>query len=170
MIEDGFPIIKESEWKAVPGMMAGALELIRPDTSKAGSGLKAYWLCKCHNCNRPDLVSKRLDNLKIGAIGGKVYATGRKCNGTRSCGCKQKTQFVNANTTGIIYEDLTGQIFGKLKVIELDEENHRVKLSYKQLHKTRGVKCRVPEYEVGYKPIAEKLPSWIDEYKNDKKD
>ena len=55
----------------------------------------------------------------------------------------------------------------RLKVIEVDEENHRVKLSYKQLHKTRGVKCRVPEYEVGYKPIAEKLPSWIDEYKND---
>ena len=42
----------------------------------------------------------------------------------------------------------------RLKVIEVDEENHRVKLSYKQLHKT----------------IAEKLPSWIDEYKNDKKD
>lgn len=58
----------------------------------------------------------------------------------------------------------------RLKVIEVDEENHRVKLSYKQLHKTSGVKCRVPEYEVGYKPIAEKLPSWIDEYKNDKKD
>ena len=31
----------------------------------------------------------------------------------------------------------------RLKVIEVDEENHRVKLSYKQLHKTRGVKCRI---------------------------
>ena len=118
MIEDGFPISKESEWKAVPGMMAGALELIRPDTSKTGSGLKEYWLCKCHKCNRPDLVSKRLDNLKIGAIGGKVYATGRKCNGTRSCGCKQKTQFVNANTTGVIYEDLTGQILNDWKLVQ----------------------------------------------------
>ena len=31
----------------------------------------------------------------------------------------------------------------RLKVIEVDEENHRVKLSYKQLHKTRGVKCLI---------------------------
>ena len=57
MIEDGFPIIKESEWKAVPGMMAGALELIRPAISKTGSGLKAYWLCKC--CLRKPNLWKR---------------------------------------------------------------------------------------------------------------
>ena len=28
----------------------------------------------------------------------------------------------------------------RLKVLEVDEENHRIKLSYKQLHKTRGIK------------------------------
>ena len=33
----------------------------------------------------------------------------------------------------------------RLKVLEVDEENHRVKLSYKQIHKTRGVRCRLPE-------------------------
>lgn len=56
----------------------------------------------------------------------------------------------------------------RLKVLEVDDENHRVKLSYKQLHKTRGVKCHIPEYKIGYKPIEEKLQSWIDNYPNEK--
>ncbi len=53
----------------------------------------------------------------------------------------------------------------RLKVIEVDEESHRVKLSYKQIHKTRGVRCRVPEYEVGFQPLDEMLPKWIGNYK-----
>ena len=49
----------------------------------------------------------------------------------------------------------------KLKVIDIDEENKRVKLSYKQIHKTRGVRCRLPKYEIGFTSVREKLPMWI---------
>lgn len=57
----------------------------------------------------------------------------------------------------------------RLKVIEVDEQNHRVKLSYKQIHKTRGVKCFVPKFEVGFKPLEEKLDNWIESYDENKK-
>jgi general stress protein 13 len=52
----------------------------------------------------------------------------------------------------------------RLKVLEVDEANKRVKLSYKQLHKTRGVRCRIPVYKVGFAPIKEKLDEWMKEY------
>ena len=57
----------------------------------------------------------------------------------------------------------------KLRIIEIDEESKRMKLSYKQIHKTRGVRCRVPEYTIGFETIDKKLPSWIEEYDYDKK-
>ena len=112
MIEDGYPIFKENEWKAVPGAQAGALILDYKIPNK-----QRYWACHCLACGNP-YVEKREDNLKIGAIGGKIYSSGRRCNGTRSCGCKQNKQFVNANTTGIINEDLTGQILNDWKLIK----------------------------------------------------
>jgi hypothetical protein len=114
MIEDGYPIFNEKDWKAVPGAQAGALILDRPLGTRGG---KRYWACHCLACGN-SYVEKREYNLKIGAIGGIVYATGRRYNGTRSCGCKQNKQFVNANTTGIIEEDLTGQILNGWKLIE----------------------------------------------------
>lgn len=52
----------------------------------------------------------------------------------------------------------------RVRVLEIDEENKRVKLSYKQLHKTRGVKCEVPQYTIGFKSLEEKLDDWIDQY------
>lgn len=52
----------------------------------------------------------------------------------------------------------------RLRVIEVDDEHKLLKLSYKQLHKTRGVRCRVPSYEIGFKPIGENLNKWIKEY------
>ena len=112
MIEDGYPIIEESKWKAVPGAQAGALILDYPIKERP-----KYWACHCLQCGNP-YVEKRIDNLKIGAIGGKVYASGRRCNGTRSCGCKQKKQFVKANTQGLINEDLTGQVLNGWRLIE----------------------------------------------------
>lgn len=51
----------------------------------------------------------------------------------------------------------------KLKIIEIDEENKRLKLSYKQLHKSRGIKCNVPTYKIGFKSLEENLPTWIEE-------
>lgn len=56
----------------------------------------------------------------------------------------------------------------RLRIIEVDDEHKQLKLSYKQLHKTRGVKCNVPVYEVGFKPLEENLQTWINEYKRDK--
>lgn len=58
-----------------------------------------------------------------------------------------------------------GQVV-RLRVIEVDEENKRVKLSFKQIHKTRGIKCKVPSYKIGFKPLKENLPKWIEEKTN----
>lgn len=55
----------------------------------------------------------------------------------------------------------------RLRVIEVDEENKQLKLSYKQIHKTRGVKCKVPTYNIGFKTIDDNLEKWINEYKGD---
>ncbi|MGM9898968.1 MAG: S1 RNA-binding domain-containing protein [Bacilli bacterium] len=55
----------------------------------------------------------------------------------------------------------------RLRVIEVDDEHKQLKLSYKQLHKTRGVKCNVPTYEIGFKPLEETLGKWIKEYRRD---
>lgn len=55
----------------------------------------------------------------------------------------------------------------RLRVIEIDEENKQLKLSYKQLHKTRGVKCKVPSYNIGFKTIEDNLDKWLNEYKGD---
>ena len=57
----------------------------------------------------------------------------------------------------------------RLRILEIDEESKRMKLSYKQIHKTRGVRCRVPEYKTGFEPLGEKLTGWIEEYDHDKK-
>lgn len=112
MIEDEYPIINEKDWKAKPGAQAGALILDYKIPNRP-----RYWACHCLACGNP-YVEKREDNLKIGAIGGKVYNTGRKCSGARSCGCKQNKTFAKANTAGIIEEDLSGQILNGWKLIK----------------------------------------------------
>ena len=53
----------------------------------------------------------------------------------------------------------------RLRVIDIDEENKRLKLSFKQIHKTRGIKCKVPRYKIGFKTIEDELPKWIKEAK-----
>lgn len=55
-----------------------------------------------------------------------------------------------------------GQIV-RLRIIEIDEENKRMKLSFKQIHKTRGVKCKVPKYTIDFKTLEKQLPIWIKE-------
>jgi predicted RNA-binding protein with RPS1 domain len=52
----------------------------------------------------------------------------------------------------------------RLRVLEVDDEHKRVKLSYKQLHKTRGVKCKVPEYKVDFKTLGDNIDGWIEKY------
>lgn len=58
----------------------------------------------------------------------------------------------------------------RFKVLEVDDANHRVKLSYKQIHKTRGVKCRLPQYKIDFEPLEAKLPEWIESYDEGKKE
>ena len=53
----------------------------------------------------------------------------------------------------------------RLRVIDIDEENKRLKLSFKQIHKTRGIRCRGPDYTIGFKSIEKLLPTWINEQK-----
>ena len=114
MIEDGYPVFKKEEWKAEPGAQAGALILIEP---VRGSSNRTYWKCYCLECGSS--CEKRVDRLKTGAIGGVVYSTGRKDNGTRSCGCKQKkTNFKEqANTFGIKVSKYIDISYSGLKII-----------------------------------------------------
>lgn len=55
----------------------------------------------------------------------------------------------------------------KLRVLELDEKNKRIKLSYKQLHKTRGIKCNIPTYRLGFQSLKKNLDKWINTYKGE---
>ena len=68
--------------------------------------------------------------------------------------------------TGHDVDDLIGiGTVGLIKGIDTYSENKKVKLSYKQLHKTRGIKCRVPEYNIGFKSLADKLEGWVEKFK-----
>lgn len=49
----------------------------------------------------------------------------------------------------------------KLKVVEVEEEQKRLKLSYKVLNKARGVKGNVPKFTVGFKSLRDMLPQFI---------
>jgi len=49
----------------------------------------------------------------------------------------------------------------KLKVLDVDEKAKRLKLSYKFLHKKRGVKGEVPKYIIGFKTLKEAVPGFI---------
>lgn len=49
----------------------------------------------------------------------------------------------------------------KLKVLDVDEANKRLRLSYKFLNKSRGVKGKVPTYEIGFKTLKDKIDDFI---------
>ena len=51
----------------------------------------------------------------------------------------------------------------KLKVIGIDEEKKRLQLSYKCLNKTRGTKCEVPKFRLGFKTLRDHLLQFIKE-------
>ena len=114
MIEDGYPIFNKDEWEAKPGAQAGSLILIE---IARGSGRQAYWKCFCLACG--NYCEKRADRLKTGAIGGVTYSSGRRDNGTRSCGCKQKkTNFKNqANTAGSIESKYKEYTYSGIKIL-----------------------------------------------------
>ena len=51
----------------------------------------------------------------------------------------------------------------KLRVIEVDEENKRLKLSYKTINKIRGVKGEIPKFSIGFKSLRDRMPQFIKE-------
>ncbi|MCR5422605.1 MAG: S1 RNA-binding domain-containing protein [Bacilli bacterium] len=51
----------------------------------------------------------------------------------------------------------------KLRVIEVDEENKRLKLSYKTINKVRGVKGEIPKFSIGFKSLRDRMPQFIKE-------
>lgn len=51
----------------------------------------------------------------------------------------------------------------KLKVLDVDEHQKKLKLSYKVLHRRRGVKSPVPKYIIGFKSLEKHIPIFIKE-------
>lgn len=49
----------------------------------------------------------------------------------------------------------------KLKVLEVDEKNKKLKLSYKLLNKTRGIKGDIPKYGIGFKTLQSEMGNFI---------
>ena len=54
----------------------------------------------------------------------------------------------------------------KLKVIDVDDDKKRLKLSYKVLNKTRGVKGEIPKFTIGFKSLRDRMPQFIKEQKD----
>lgn len=57
----------------------------------------------------------------------------------------------------------------KLKVLDVDENEKKLRLSYKALNKSRGVKGEVPTYEIGFKTLKKEMPGFISKQLNTKK-
>ena len=51
----------------------------------------------------------------------------------------------------------------KLRVIEVEEDKKRLKLSYKTMNKARGVKGEIPKFTIGFKSLRDRLPQFIKE-------
>lgn len=49
----------------------------------------------------------------------------------------------------------------RLKVLEIDEENKRLRLSFKMINKTRGAKGEIPHYQIGFKTLRDYLQKFI---------
>ncbi|MDD2258408.1 MAG: S1 RNA-binding domain-containing protein [Bacilli bacterium] len=53
----------------------------------------------------------------------------------------------------------------RVEVLDVDENSKQLKLSFKSVNKTRGIKVSVPEYKIGFKSLEEKIPEMINEFK-----
>ncbi|MFY9537290.1 MAG: S1 RNA-binding domain-containing protein [Bacilli bacterium] len=51
----------------------------------------------------------------------------------------------------------------KLKVLDVDEKNKKLKLSYKLIHRRRGVKSEIPKFIIGFKSLEKQIPVFINE-------
>lgn len=112
---------KQTRIEDLTGRKVGRLTVIKFDKEKTeqfkneNNRSVIYWLCKC-DCEREDLVSISASNLRS------------EC--TKSCGC------ISKDITYFKKDNLIGQKFGRLTVIELDvkksndfrDKNNRSKL------------------------------------------
>lgn len=51
----------------------------------------------------------------------------------------------------------------KLKVLDVDEKEKKLRLSYKLLNKSRGVKGEIPKYNLGFSTLKEAMPKFIND-------
>ena len=58
----------------------------------------------------------------------------------------------------------------KLKIIEIEDDFKRFKLSYKLVNKVRGVKGEIPKYSIGFKSLRDRLPQFIREQEKNNND
>ena len=49
----------------------------------------------------------------------------------------------------------------KLKVLDIDEKEKKLRLSYKLFNKNRGVKGEVPKYKIGFDTLKKEMPNFI---------
>lgn len=56
----------------------------------------------------------------------------------------------------------------KLKVLDVDEKGKKLRLSYKALNKSRGIKGEIPVYEIGFTTLKKVMPSFISKQLDDK--
>ena len=49
----------------------------------------------------------------------------------------------------------------KLKVLDIDEKEKKLRLSYKLLNKNRGVNGEVPKYKIGFDTLKKEMPNFI---------
>jgi predicted RNA-binding protein with RPS1 domain len=54
----------------------------------------------------------------------------------------------------------------KLKVLDIDDKAKKLRLSYKTLNKTRGVKGEIPRFIIGFHSLEKAMPQFIDEQMN----
>ncbi len=57
----------------------------------------------------------------------------------------------------------------KLKVLDVDDKEKKLRLSYKAINKSRGVKGEVPKYEIGFQTLKKAMPGFISKQLGDKK-
>lgn len=49
----------------------------------------------------------------------------------------------------------------KLKVLDVDEKTKRLRLSYKFLNKSRGIKGEVPKYKIGFQTLKDNIDKFV---------
>ena len=134
MNKDNLPMIPFGKSKDITGQKFGKLTVLGRDAN-TGNGKKSrvYVWCEC-DCEEHNIISVLKDNLTSNKI--------------QSCGClrkeKAKEHIIKINNSRKL--DLTGQVFGYLKVLEEDKEKTKINQHY--YWKCKCLKCNKNIYSV----------------------